>query len=150
MDPPLTDSTDLQNKPIGSNQMKHQKINPVTTLSIHATSILSGLPSLPKPYVVWIKNRAIICPDQGQLLNYSLCPTIHKFVHSRINERSHSFFALGIVKNKLHRPVVSDLSIGTAGANFYPAVIVSLKNRVLLLVLTAGSPSRNCVCARLW
>lgn len=56
-----------------------------------------------------------------------------------VDERSAAFFALGIAKAK-KKPVAMLCSSGTAGANYYPAVIEARYSRVPLIVLTADRP----------
>ncbi|KUP05449.1 hypothetical protein Q73_11550 [Bacillus coahuilensis m2-6] len=64
-------------------------------------------------------------------------PLIHMTVH--VDERSAGFFALGIAK-RLREPVVLLCSSGTAGANYYPAVIEAKYSGIPLIVLTADRP----------
>ena len=58
---------------------------------------------------------------------------------SHIDERSGSFFALGLAK-ATGRPVALACTSGTAAANYAPAVHEAHEARVPLLVLTADRP----------
>jgi 2-succinyl-5-enolpyruvyl-6-hydroxy-3-cyclohexene-1-carboxylate synthase len=60
-------------------------------------------------------------------------------VHILVDERSAGFFALGMAKS-LKRPVALLCTSGTAGANYYPAVIEASYSRIPLIVLTADRP----------
>ena len=62
-----------------------------------------------------------------------------------LDERSAAFFALGRAK-RTEVPVVLICSSGTAGANFFPAIIEAKESGTPLIVLTADRPPelRNC------
>jgi 2-succinyl-5-enolpyruvyl-6-hydroxy-3-cyclohexene-1-carboxylate synthase len=61
-------------------------------------------------------------------------------LHTRIDERTAAFFALGITK-ATHRPVPIICTSGTAVANYHPAVLEASHSNAPLLVITADRPA---------
>ncbi|MBC7365543.1 MAG: 2-succinyl-5-enolpyruvyl-6-hydroxy-3-cyclohexene-1-carboxylic-acid synthase [Undibacterium sp.] len=63
-----------------------------------------------------------------------------------LDERSAAFFALGLAKQG-GEPVVLLCTSGTAGANYFPAVIEAKESGVPLIVITADRPPEMRACA---
>jgi 2-succinyl-5-enolpyruvyl-6-hydroxy-3-cyclohexene-1-carboxylate synthase len=89
---------------------------------------------------------AVICPGSRSTpltVAFASHPQIEAI--PVLDERSASFFALGQAK-QTGKPVVLVCTSGTAGANFYPAIIEAKESRVPLLILTADRPPelRDC------
>jgi 2-succinyl-5-enolpyruvyl-6-hydroxy-3-cyclohexene-1-carboxylate synthase len=61
-------------------------------------------------------------------------------LHTRIDERTAAFFALGLAKAS-GRPVPIVCTSGTAVANYHPAVLEASHSNVPLLVITADRPA---------
>ena len=89
---------------------------------------------------------AVICPGSRSsplAIAFAQQPGIEAI--PVLDERSAAFFGLGLAR-QLRLPVVLVCTSGTAGANFYPAVIEAQESRVPLLILTADRPPelRDC------
>ncbi|ALF52822.1 2-succinyl-5-enolpyruvyl-6-hydroxy-3-cyclohexene-1-carboxylate synthase [Nostoc piscinale CENA21] len=90
---------------------------------------------------------AVICPgSRSTPLTIAFAQQVPDIeAISILDERSAAFFALGVAK-ATGKPVALVCTSGTAGANFYPAVIEAKESRVPLLVLTTDRPPelRDC------
>ena len=89
---------------------------------------------------------AIICPgSRSTPLTVAFAQQPELEAIPILDERSAAFFALGTAK-KTGLPTALVCTSGTAGANFYPAVIEAKESSIPLLILTADRPPelRNC------
>jgi len=89
---------------------------------------------------------AVICPgSRSAPLAVAFAQNLAISAIPVLDERSAAFFALGLAKQS-GLPIALVCTSGTAGANFYPAVIEATESRVPLLVLTADRPPelRHC------
>ena len=83
---------------------------------------------------------AVICPG-SRSTPLTLAFAQHQGIETIVilDERSAAFLALGIAKQQ-RLPVALICTSGTAGANFYPAIIEARYSHVPLLVFTADRP----------
>ena len=89
---------------------------------------------------------AVICPgSRSAPLTIAFAPNNKIETIPILDERSASFFALGIAK-KSGLPAALICTSGTAAANFYPAIIEARESRIPLLIFTADRPPelRDC------
>ena len=89
---------------------------------------------------------AVLCPgSRSSPLTIAFAQHFQVQTIPILDERSAAFFALGRAKRS-RQPVVLVCTSGTAGANFYPAVIEAKESQVPLLILTADRPPelRHC------
>ncbi|MDJ0572714.1 MAG: 2-succinyl-5-enolpyruvyl-6-hydroxy-3-cyclohexene-1-carboxylic-acid synthase [Pleurocapsa sp. MO_192.B19] len=89
---------------------------------------------------------AVICPgSRSTPLTVAFANHPHITTMPILDERSAAFFALGRAK-KTGLPIVLVCTSGTAGANFYPAVIEAKESFLPLIIITADRPPelRNC------
>ena len=89
---------------------------------------------------------AVICPgSRSAPLTIAFAQNNQIETIPILDERSASFFALGIAKQS-GLPVALICTSGTAAANFYPAIIEARESRIPLLIFTADRPPelRDC------
>ena len=89
---------------------------------------------------------AVICPgSRSSPLAVAFANNCEVEAIPILDERSAAFFALGRAK-RTHLPTVLVCTSGTAGANFYPAIIEAQASSIPLIILTADRPGelRNC------
>jgi 2-succinyl-5-enolpyruvyl-6-hydroxy-3-cyclohexene-1-carboxylate synthase len=85
---------------------------------------------------------AVLCPgSRNAPLSFALAADERIRLHSRIDERTAAFLALGLAKGS-HRPVAVVTTSGTAAANLHPAVLEAAHAGVPLVAVTADRPAR--------
>ncbi|MGB2926175.1 MAG: 2-succinyl-5-enolpyruvyl-6-hydroxy-3-cyclohexene-1-carboxylic-acid synthase [Limnothrix sp.] len=90
---------------------------------------------------------AVICPgSRSTPLTVALARHDSIRAIAILDERSAAFWALGLAKSS-GLPTVLVCTSGTAGANFYPAVIEAYQSAVPLIILTGDRPPELRRCA---
>jgi 2-succinyl-5-enolpyruvyl-6-hydroxy-3-cyclohexene-1-carboxylate synthase len=85
--------------------------------------------------------QVVLCPgSRNAPLSFALAAHPDLTLHSRIDERTAGFLALGIAKTS-HTPVAVVTTSGTAAANLHPAVLEAAHAGVTLLAITADRPA---------
>ena len=85
---------------------------------------------------------AVLCPgSRNAPLSFALAADERVTLHTRIDERTAAFVALGIAKGS-RRPVAVVTTSGTAAANLHPAVLEAAHAGVPLVAVTADRPAR--------
>jgi 2-succinyl-5-enolpyruvyl-6-hydroxy-3-cyclohexene-1-carboxylate synthase len=85
---------------------------------------------------------AVLCPgSRNAPLSFALAADERVRLHTRIDERTAGFLALGLAKGS-HRPTAVVTTSGTAAANLHPAVLEAAHAGVPLVAVTADRPAR--------
>ncbi|MEO7351375.1 MAG: 2-succinyl-5-enolpyruvyl-6-hydroxy-3-cyclohexene-1-carboxylic-acid synthase [Marmoricola sp.] len=85
---------------------------------------------------------AVLCPgSRNAPLSFALAADERVTLHTRIDERTAGFLALGLAKGS-HRPVAVVTTSGTAAANLHPAVLEAAHAGVPVVAVTADRPAR--------
>jgi 2-succinyl-5-enolpyruvyl-6-hydroxy-3-cyclohexene-1-carboxylate synthase len=92
--------------------------------------------------------RHAVCSPGSRCTPLTVAIARHEGIEATpvLDERSAAFFALGLAK-QTRRPVVLVCTSGTAGANYFPAVIEAHESGVPLIVITADRPPEMRECA---
>ena len=86
---------------------------------------------------------AVLCPgSRNAPLSFALAAETGITLHTRIDERTAAFLALGLAKGS-RRPAAVVTTSGTAAANLHPAVLEAAHAGVPLVALTADRPARQ-------
>jgi 2-succinyl-5-enolpyruvyl-6-hydroxy-3-cyclohexene-1-carboxylate synthase len=129
----------VQSVPVQSVPVKLMPVNFSNVNTIWASILVETL------YRIGL-TTAVVCPGSRSAplaFAFAQHPAIDTI--PVLDERSAAFFALGLAK-QLGQPIALVCTSGTAGANFYPAIIEASTSAVPLLVLTADRPPelRDC------
>ncbi len=85
---------------------------------------------------------AVLCPgSRNAPLSFALAADSRVTLHTRIDERTAAFLALGIARSS-HRPTAVVTTSGTATANLHPAVLEAAHAGLPLVAVTADRPAR--------
>jgi 2-succinyl-5-enolpyruvyl-6-hydroxy-3-cyclohexene-1-carboxylate synthase len=85
---------------------------------------------------------AVLCPgSRNAPLSFALAADDRVRLHTRIDERTAAFLALGLAKAS-RRPAAVVTTSGTAAANLHPAVLEAAHAGVPLVAVTADRPAR--------
>ncbi|MET0997743.1 MAG: thiamine pyrophosphate-binding protein, partial [Marmoricola sp.] len=87
--------------------------------------------------------HAVLCPgSRNAPLSFALLAEERITLHTRIDERTAAFLALGLAKGS-RRPAAVVTTSGTAAANLHPAVLEAAHAGVRLVAITADRPARH-------